>query len=163
VRNSRTRRRRQAEGPGRAADPAMVRAFSCRGRGVCPSCNARRMAEVAAHLTDDEVIPHLPTRQWVLSVPKRLRPFLHQTPEVASAVLAIFLRALRAALGDASPGAPTAVRDAQLGAISFPQRFGSSLNPHDHYHVLALDGVVSGDVERGVRFHGATGFKDADA
>ncbi|TVR61237.1 MAG: hypothetical protein EA422_12840 [Gemmatimonadales bacterium] len=23
-------------------------AFSCKGRGVCPSCNARRMAEVAA-------------------------------------------------------------------------------------------------------------------
>ena len=137
-------------------------AFSCKGRGVCPSCNARRMAEVAAHLTD-EVIPHLPVRQWVLSVPKRLRPFLHQTPEVASAVLAIFLRALRSALRDASPGAPVALRDVQLGAISFPQRFGSSLNPHYHYHVLALDGVISGDVERGVRFHEATGLEARDA
>jgi hypothetical protein len=137
-------------------------AFSCKARGVCPSCNARRMAEVAAHLTD-EVTPHLPVRQWVLSVPKRLRPFLHQTPEVASAVLAIFLRALRAALRDASPGAPAAVRDVQLGAISFPQRFGSSLNPHYHYHVLALDGVVSGDVERGVRFHEAAALEAPDA
>jgi hypothetical protein len=63
------------------------------------------MAEVAAHLTD-EVISHLPVRQWVLSLPKRLRPFLHQTPEVASAVLAIFLRALRAALREESAGAP---------------------------------------------------------
>ncbi len=27
-------------------------AFSCKGRGVCPSCNTRRMAEAAAHLTD---------------------------------------------------------------------------------------------------------------
>lgn len=27
-------------------------AFSCKGRGVCPSCNTRRMAETAAHLTD---------------------------------------------------------------------------------------------------------------
>jgi hypothetical protein len=88
---------------------------------------------------------------------------LHQTPEVASAVLGIFLRALRSALRDAGPGAPTAVRDAQLGAISFPQRFGSSLNPHYHYHVLALDGVVSGDVERGVRFHEATGLEARDA
>ena len=137
-------------------------AFSCKGRGVCPSCNARRMAEVAAHLTD-EVIPHLPVRQWVLSVPKRTRPFLHQTPQVASAVLAIFLRGLRSALRDASPGAPALVRDAQLGAISFPQRFGGSLNPHDHYHVLALDGVISGDVERGVRFHEATGLEARDA
>ncbi len=137
-------------------------AFSCKGRGVCPSCNARRMAEVAAHLTD-EVIPHLPVRQWVLSVPKRLRPFLHQTPEVASAVLAIFLRALRAALRETSPGAPVALRDAQLGAISFPQRFGSSLNPHYHYHVLGLDGVVSGDSERGVQFHEAIGLEAQDA
>lgn len=137
-------------------------AFSCKGRGVCPSCNARRMAEVAAHLTD-EVIPHLPVRQWVLSVPKRLRPFLHQTPEVASRVLTIFLRTLRSALRDASPGAPAAVRDAQLGAISFPQRFGSSLNPHYHYHVLALDGVISGDREHGVRFHEATGLEARDA
>jgi hypothetical protein len=137
-------------------------AFSCKGRGVCPSCNARRMAEVAVHLTD-EVIPHLPVRQWVLSVPKRLRPFLHETPEVASAVLAIFLRALRAVLRDASPGVPTALRDSQLGAISFPQRFGGSLNPHYHYHVLALDGVVSGDVEHGVRFHEATRLEVPEA
>jgi hypothetical protein len=137
-------------------------AFSCKGRGVCPSCNARRMAEVAAHLTD-EVIPHLPVRQWVLSVPNRLRPFLHQTPEVASAVLTIFVRALRSALRDASPGAPARVRDVQFGAISFPQRFDSSLNAHYHYHVLALDGMVSGDVERGVRFHEATRLEARDA
>ena len=87
------------------------------------------MGEVAVHLTD-AVIPHLPVRQWVLSVPKRLRPFPHQTPGMASAVLGIFLRALRAALRDAVPDAPSALRDAQLGAISFPQRFGSSPNPH---------------------------------
>ena len=34
-------------------------AFSCATRGVCPSCNTRRMAEVAAHVTD-HVLPHLP-------------------------------------------------------------------------------------------------------
>ena len=49
-------------------------AYSCKGRGICPSCNTRRMAEVAAHITD-HVLPHLPARQWVLSLPKRLRPF----------------------------------------------------------------------------------------
>jgi hypothetical protein len=92
-----------------------------------------------------------------------LRLTLHQTPEVASAVLAIFLRALRATLRETSPGAPVALRDAQLGAISFPQRFGSSLNPHYHYHVLGLDGVVSGDIERGVQFHEAIGLEAQDA
>ncbi|MFV2008199.1 MAG: transposase zinc-binding domain-containing protein [Longimicrobiales bacterium] len=60
-------------------------AFSCGSRGACPSCNARRMVETAAHLVD-HVLPPLPVRQWVLSVPKRLRPFLHHNPAIASAV-----------------------------------------------------------------------------
>lgn len=59
------------------------------------------MAEVAAHLTD-EVIPYRPVRQWVISVPRRLWPFFHDTPEVASAVLGILLRALRPTLRMAS-------------------------------------------------------------
>ena len=90
-------------------------AFSCGSRGACPSCNARRMVETAAHLVD-HVLPPLPVRQWVLSVPKRLRPFLHHNPAIAGAVLRIFLRALRTTLRDASPGAGPG---AQIGAISF--------------------------------------------
>ena len=43
-------------------------AFSCKRRGFCPSCGARRMVESAALLVD-EVLPHQPMRQWVLSVP----------------------------------------------------------------------------------------------
>ena len=82
------------------------------------------MVETAAHLVD-HVLPPLPVRQWVLSVPKRLRPFLHHNPRVAGAVLRIFLRAIRTTLRDASPGAGP---DAQIGAISFLHRFGSSLN-----------------------------------
>ena len=50
----------------------LVVAFSCKGRGVCPSCNGRHMAQTAAHLVD-HVIPPVPVRQWVISVPKRLR------------------------------------------------------------------------------------------
>jgi hypothetical protein len=33
----------------------------------------------------NHVLPHLPIRQWVLSLPKRLRPFLHRDPEMAGA------------------------------------------------------------------------------
>ena len=47
-------------------------AYSCKCRGVCPSCTTRRMVETAAHLAD-HVIACLPPRQWVLAVPKRLR------------------------------------------------------------------------------------------
>jgi len=84
-------------------------------------------------------------------------------PEAAKGVLAIFLRALRPALRDASPGAPAAVRDVHLEAIAFAQGFGSSLNPHYHYHVLALDGVVSVAVEHGAWFHEATGLEAPEA
>jgi hypothetical protein len=113
------------------------------------------MAEVLAHLTD-HVLPHLPIRLWWLCLPKRLRPFLHGSSEAASAVLGIFLRALRTTLRRAFPTAP---RASEIAAISVPQRVGSSLNPHYHFHILAVGGVLS-DVEikgsAGVRFHEAT-------
>jgi len=137
-------------------------AFSCKGRGACPSCNAKRMAETAAHLVD-HVIPHVPVRQWVLSVPKRLRPFLHHRPWTAGAVLHILLRAVLATLRESSPTAPA---DASLGAVSFLHRFGSSLNPHFHFHLCVVDGLfhrVEDDTnqdpanpETSLRFHEAT-------
>ena len=45
-------------------------AFSCRGRGFCPSCGGRRMADTAARW-GDRVLPRVPWRQWVLSLPSR--------------------------------------------------------------------------------------------
>jgi len=42
--------------------------FACKGRGFCPSCGGRRMAETAARLVDG-LLPRVPIRQWVLSLP----------------------------------------------------------------------------------------------
>ena len=53
-------------------------AFSCQGRGVCPSCNARRMVATAAHLTD-HVLPDLPVRQWGLAVPNHWATYYPST------------------------------------------------------------------------------------
>ena len=78
-------------------------AFPCKGRGVCPACNARRMVETAAHLTD-HVMPRLPVRQWVLSVPKRLRYYLQNNPGVQTLALHIFLSAVEQGLRRCSPG-----------------------------------------------------------
>ena len=44
-------------------------AFSCKRRGLFPSCTTRRMAEMAVLLVD-HVFPRVPVRQWVLSLPK---------------------------------------------------------------------------------------------
>jgi hypothetical protein len=52
-------------------------AFSCKGRGLCPSCGAKRAAEFAAFLKD-EVAADVGHAQWVFTVPKLLRPyFMH--------------------------------------------------------------------------------------
>ena len=67
-----------------------VIAFSCKGRGVCPSCNGRHMAQTAAHLAD-HVIPPVPVRQWVISVPKRLPGFLADRRRAVAALTKIFL------------------------------------------------------------------------
>ncbi len=48
-------------------------ALSCKG-DLCPSCGGRRMNERAAFLID-YVLPQTPVRQWVLSLPFRLRYF----------------------------------------------------------------------------------------
>jgi Putative transposase/Transposase zinc-binding domain len=129
-------------------------AFSCKLRGVCPSCNARRMCCTAAHLTD-RVFPDVPIRQWVLSVPFELRLLLARNAAALSAVGRISVRKIwrwqreqfgaslmHGRRGEASP--PTSIRS---GAVCFPQRFGGSLNLNVHYHVAVPDGVFSREPE----------------
>jgi ribosomal protein S27E len=58
-------------------------AFSCKRRGFCPSCGARRMIETSAHLVD-HVIPDVPVRQWVLSFPWPLRLLFASRPDALS-------------------------------------------------------------------------------
>jgi hypothetical protein len=112
-------------------------AYSCKCRGVCPSCNTRRMAETAAHLVD-HVFPPLPVRQWVLAVPKRLRYFLQADAALQGTVLRIFLSVVERCLREHSPSSPA---DARIGAVAFIHRFGSSLNEHVHFHCCVIDGV----------------------
>jgi hypothetical protein len=133
-------------------------AFSCKGRGVCPSCNTRRMVATAAHLTD-HVLPPLPVRQWVLAVPKRLRYFLHRDADLQGAALRLFLRAVEQCLRAHSPGSGPAAR---LGAVAFIHRFGSTLNAHLHFHCVVIDGVFDAATTGGIIFTAATGV-DANA
>ena len=153
-------------------------AFSCKGRGVCPSCNTRRMAEAAAHLTN-HVFPRLPVRQWVLSVPKRLRYYLQRDKGALNAALRIFLRVVQLSFQAHCPGAAQCdPASLHLGAVAFIHRFGSSLNTHVHFHVCVVDGVfeaVSGPLAQcvdaaaaqaspapqSVIFHAATGLDES--
>jgi ribosomal protein S27E len=70
-------------------------AFSCKRRGFCPSCGARRMTDGAALLAD-EVLPTKPIRQWVLSLPFALRFLLATDPDALTQVLGIVYRTISA-------------------------------------------------------------------
>lgn len=118
-------------------------AFSCKRRGFCPSCGARRMADSAAHLVD-AVLPKRPIGQWVLSVPFPLRFLFATNPGVMSQVLAIVHRGISTFLIHHAD--MTVKSGAQSGAVTLIQRFGRSgvpaaLNLNPHFHMLYLNGV----------------------
>ena len=112
-------------------------AFSCKRRGFCPSCGARRMAESAALLVD-EVLPEQPMRQWVLSFPFQLRFLFASRPEIMGRVLGIVYRVIATHL---VRKAGYTHNTARTGAVTLIQRFGSALNLNIHFHMLFLDGV----------------------
>jgi len=125
-------------------------AFSCKRRGFCPSCGARRMAESAALLVD-EVLPQKPVRQWVLSLPIPLRLLLAHHSDAMSKVLQVVVRAISSFQ---IRRAGFRVSEAHTGAVTLVQRFGSALNLNLHYHLLFLDGVYVQDDRSGyLRFH----------
>ena len=52
--------------------PWISTSFSCKRRHFCPSCHQKRVVEFGEFLYG-EVLKHVPHRQWVFSIPKRLR------------------------------------------------------------------------------------------
>jgi hypothetical protein len=120
--------------------------LSCKGRGFCARCGGRRMTERAAHLID-HVIPHVPVRQWVLTVPHRFRYRIGYD----HALCKRFLRALDRAL-QAYYRNKTGRLDGHSGSVTFIQRFNSSLALSPHFHLIALDGVFVEDAAHGLQF-----------
>jgi hypothetical protein len=111
-------------------------AVSCKGRGFwsCATpacCGGRRMAQGAANLVDD-LLPRVPVRQRVLSMPMRVRLALIFRPDLARSALAIVVGRLQAYYRKKTHG--------QTGLVTAIQRFGSSLYFNLYFHVLALDG-----------------------
>ena len=123
-------------------------AFSCKRRGICPSCGARRMVETAAHLVD-HVIPRVPVRQWVISFPIPLRLLFAAHPQLLAPVLRIVHRVIASFL---IKQAGLKRAEAQSGAVTLIQRFGSAANLNIHIHGLVLDGVFR-ITEGGPEFH----------
>ena len=81
------------------------------------------MADSAAMLVD-EILPHQPVRQWVLSVPYPLRFLFASRPEVMGRVLGIVYRCIATHL---IKKAGFSRKTARTGAVTLIQRFGSAL------------------------------------
>jgi ribosomal protein S27E len=108
-------------------------AFSCKGRAICPSCGARRMAETAALLVD-EVLPERPMRQWVLSLPFALRFLLARDPEALKHVLGIVYRAIAGHILDK---ARLKHATGETGPVTLIQRFARRSTPTCIFHMLS--------------------------
>lgn len=105
-------------------------AFSCRGRGFCPSCMGRRMAQTAANLMES-VLPEAPLRQWVLTLPHGVRQRLAYNSKLLGKVTRAFLMTVLAFYEK---------RCGASGAVAVIQRCSSDLKCNPHIHAVFLDG-----------------------
>ena len=115
----------------------LAHGFSCKRRGFCPSCGARRMAQSAAHLVDN-VIPRVPVRQWVLSFPIPLRILFAAHAQLLTPILQVIHRVITRFL---IKQAGLKGGEADTGAVTLIQRFGSAANLNIRLHCLVLDGL----------------------
>ena len=126
-------------------------AFSCKRRGFCPSCIGRRMNETAANLVD-RILPAVPVRQWVLTVPHGLRYAMAHDPRLTGFVLRVFLAALSSRMRRRAR--KQGLRGVlKTGAVTMIQRFDSALALNVHFHSLLIDGVYTRDGGGPARFH----------
>ena len=115
--------------------------FSCHSH-LCPSCQTRRMHDIALHLTDN-VLPRLPYRMWVFTVPRPLRLLMLRDKRVLTKVLNIYIRTVfvyqrRLARADGFPRSLP-------GSVTFTQLFGNTRTDYciAHQHGLVPDGYYT--------------------
>ncbi|MFT7621287.1 MAG: hypothetical protein ACI9WU_000448, partial [Myxococcota bacterium] len=124
--------------------------FSCKKR-LCPSCAGRRMEDTSRSLVN-RVLPAVPYRQWVLSLPPSIRRRVAFDRRACGEVITCFQKAVSrwyVRVAETEHGT-TGVRagvaaQAKAGSITVVQRFGDGLRLNPHLHVLFADGVFIPD------------------
>lgn len=113
--------------------------LSCRFRGFCPSCHARRLAEWGDWVLDT-VLPDVRYRQWVLSWPKRLRVYFLYDDDLFRAfsniVYEVLTEWMQTILGEP---------DARPAMVACDQTFGTLLDWHPHLHAMVSHGLFRPD------------------
>ena len=109
------------------------------------------MTELSAHLVD-EVLPVVPVRQWVLSLPYAVRYRIAWDHELARAILAVFVRALMGFYRDRAKR--RRIDGGRTGTVTFIQRFGGALNVNPHFRELRLERAFFHGMTRSMRLSG---------
>jgi Putative transposase/Transposase zinc-binding domain len=140
----------------------LLLAFSCKRRGFCPSCAGRRMAQTAAHLVE-QIMPWVPTRQWVVSVPVPLRYWMASSQDLTAKVHTIIRTTIGQYYVNKAVTRGCARANIQPGSVTFIQRFGSAINLNLHFHCVFLDGVYLDRTDQGLTPRFLTGEPPSDA
>jgi hypothetical protein len=121
------------------------------------------MAQTAAHLVEC-VIPWVPTRQWVVSVPVPLRYWMASSQELTAQVHTIIRTTIGQYYVNKAVARGCERAHIQPGSVTFIQRFGSALNLNLHFHGIFLEGVYLDRADQGrtPRFVKAEPPSDAD-
>lgn len=110
-------------------------ACSCRGRGFCPSCGAKRAAEFSTLLCD-EVLEPVCHRMWTFTLPKMLRPyFLHHRR-----LLGKLCRAAYETVQELMASAAIGVEGFRTGMVAAVHLCGDLMTLNPHVHALAPRG-----------------------
>jgi hypothetical protein len=102
-----------------------VVAFSCKGRGFCPSCTGRRMNATAANLIERVLPPQSGLRHWVFTFPFPWRRRLAQEGALLGNLTRIFVETVHAFYAERA--AREGALDAKTGAVTVVQRTSSDL------------------------------------
>lgn len=109
--------------------------FSCKTRGFCSSCHAKRLEEWGEWMRETLLLG-VPHRQVVFTIPKMLRVFFKFKRKLLGEICRCGVWAL---LFYFQAGAGTAL---EPGVIAVIQTFGERIHFHPHPHLLVTEGGV---------------------
>jgi len=104
--------------------------FSCKKRGVCPSCGAKRAVKFAEHVYEEILLP-VEHRHIVFTIPKRLRVYFRYDRKLLSILFVSAWQSVSKYLG------------AKTGLVLTAQTAGEALNYHPHLHGIITNGEVT--------------------
>lgn len=109
--------------------------FSCKTRGLCPSCLQKNMLQTEMWVVDN-ILQEVPHRHLIFTIPKLPRRPFFQSRGALNELSRIAWRCVKTFMMDgAGLGTPAAVQAIETS--------GEYLEPNPHIHVIATDGVFA--------------------